>query len=60
MLFSFPLRSTIVLLGIAIVPILVMPFAWALTFDSSMLSEDDLLRLRAAQTEMARANAAPK
>ncbi len=60
LLFSFPLRSTIVLLGIAIVPILVMPFAWALTFDSSMLSEDDLLRLRAAQSEMARANAAPK
>jgi hypothetical protein len=60
LLFNFPLRSTIVLLGVAIVPILVMPFAWALTFDSSMLSEDDLVRLREAQTEMARANMGSK
>ena len=60
LLFNFPLRSTIVLLGVAIVPILVMPFAWALTFDSSMLSEEDLVRLREAQTEMARANMGSK
>jgi hypothetical protein len=60
LLFNFTLRSTIVLLGVAIVPILVMPFAWALTFDSSMLSEDDLVRLREAQTEMARANMGSK
>jgi hypothetical protein len=60
LLFNFPLRSTIVLLGVAIVPILVMPFAWALTFDSSMLSEDDLVRLREAQTEMARVNMGSK
>ena len=53
LLFNFPLRSTIVLLGVAIVPILVMPFAWALTFDSSMLSEADLQRLREAQRRMA-------
>jgi hypothetical protein len=53
LLFGFPLRSTIVLLGVAIVPILVFPLAWALTFDSSMLSEDDLLRLREAQAAMA-------
>ena len=56
LLFGFPLRSTIVLLGIAVVPILIFPFAWALTFDSSMLSEEDLLRLREAQAEMARVN----
>jgi hypothetical protein len=60
MLFNFPLRSTIVLLGVAIVPILVMPFAWALTFDSAMLSEDDLAKLREAQAAMARANGASK
>jgi hypothetical protein len=54
LLFNFPLRATIVLLGVAIVPILVMPFAWALTFDSAMLSEDDLIRLREAQATMAR------
>jgi hypothetical protein len=60
LLFSFPLRSTVVLLGVAIVPILVFPMAWALTFDSSMLSEDDLNKLRAAQAEMARTNGTPK
>ena len=38
LLFGFPLRSTVVLLGIAVVPILVFPIAWALTFDSAMLS----------------------
>lgn len=55
LLFGFPLRSTIVLLGIAVVPLLVFPFAWAFTFDSAMLSEDDLRRLREAQAAMARA-----
>ena len=56
LLFGFPLRSTIVLVGVAVVPILVLPFAWALTFDSSTLSEDDLKRLRAAQAAMARSS----
>ena len=56
LLFGFPLRSTIVLLGIAIVPLLVFPLAWALTFDSSMLSEEDLRKLREAQAAMARAS----
>jgi hypothetical protein len=56
LLFGFPLRSTIVLVGIAVVPILIFPFAWALTFDSSMLSEEDLRRLREAQAAMALAN----
>ncbi len=54
LLFGFPLRSTIVLLGIAVVPILIFPLAWALTFDSAMLSEDDLKRLREAQAAMGR------
>ena len=56
LLFGFPLRSTIVLLGVAVVPLLVFPFAWALTFDSAMLSEEDLRRLREAQAAMARAD----
>lgn len=58
LLFGFPLRSTIVLLGVAVVPILVFPIAWALTFDSAMLSDEDLRKLRQTQAEMARANAA--
>lgn len=56
LLFGFPLRSTIVLVGIAVVPIFIFPLAWALTFDSSMLSEEDLRRLREAQAAMALAN----
>lgn len=56
LLFGFPLRSTIVLLGVAVVPLLVFPFAWAFTFDSAMLSEEDLRRLREAQAAMARAS----
>lgn len=61
LLFGFPLRSTIVLLGVAVVPILVFPIAWALTFDSAMLSDEDLRKLREAQAEMARAKgAAPR
>ena len=55
LLFGFPLRSTIVLLGVAVVPLLVFPFAWAFTFDSAMLSDEDLRRLREAQAAMARA-----
>ena len=55
LLFGFPLRSTIVLVGVAVVPILVFPFAWALTFDTAMLSDDDLRKLREAQAAMARA-----
>jgi len=58
--FGFPLRSTIVLLGIAVVPILIFPMAWALTFDSAMLSDDDLRRLRDAQAEMARESGMPR
>jgi hypothetical protein len=58
LLFGFPLRSTVVLLGVAVVPILVFPIAWALTFDSAMLSDEDLRKLREAQAEMRRANAA--
>ena len=54
LLFGFPLRATIVLVGVAVVPILILPFAWALTFDSSMLSEEDLRKLREAQAAMAR------
>ena len=56
LLFGFPLRSTVVLLGIAVVPILVFPIAWALTFDSAMLSDEDLRKLREAQAAMARAH----
>ncbi len=44
--FGLPRRAAIVLYGIGLVPLLAMPFAYALTFDDITLSEDDLARLR--------------
>ena len=38
----------ILLLVSGVVPILILPFAYALTFESSTLSEGDLERVRAA------------
>lgn len=48
LLFGLPLRTALVLYGVGVVPILILPFAYALTFESSTLSEGDLERVRAA------------
>ena len=48
LLLGLPLRTAIVLYGIGVVPIAVLPLAYALTFDSSTLSDDDLRRVREA------------
>ena len=48
LLFGLPLRTAIVLYGIGVVPIFILPFAYALTFESSTLSEADLKRVRTA------------
>ncbi|HET7188561.1 MAG TPA: hypothetical protein VFI52_10415 [Gemmatimonadaceae bacterium] len=48
LLFGLPLRTAIVLYGIGVVPIFILPFAYALTFESSTLSEADLHRVRTA------------
>lgn len=48
LLFGLPLRTAIVLYGVGVVPIFILPFAYALTFESSTLSEGDLDRVRAA------------
>lgn len=48
LLFGLPLRTAIVLYGIGLVPLFVVPIAYAVTFDSLTLSEDDLARLRGA------------
>ncbi len=52
LLLGLPLRSAIVLYGVGVVPIAILPFAYALTFESSTLSEDDLVRVRAAHASM--------
>ena len=48
LLLGLPLRTAIVLYGVGVVPIAILPLAYALTFESSTLSEADLARVRAA------------
>ena len=52
LLLGLPLRTAIILYGVGVVPIAVLPFAYALTFESSTLSEEDLVRVRAANASM--------
>jgi hypothetical protein len=54
-----PARAAIVLYGIGFLPLLVVPFAYALTFDQATLSEADLERVRAAAAGMRAAEMAP-
>ena len=49
---GLPLRTAIVLYGVGVVPIAILPFAYALTFESSTLSDEDLVRVRAARASM--------
>lgn len=51
LLLGLPLRTAIVLYAVGVIPIGVLPFAYALTFESSTLSEEDLSRVRAARAE---------
>ncbi len=48
LLLGLPLRTAIVLYSVGVVPIAVLPLAYALTFESSTLNADDLTRVRAA------------
>ncbi len=58
---GLPLRAAIVIYGIGLLPIVVLPVAYALTFDTQTLSESDIARVRelaaarsaAAQTTVA-------
>jgi hypothetical protein len=55
---GLPTRAAVVLLGIGLLPLLVMPIAYALTFDDMTLSDADLEHVRttarAWQAEQAR------
>ena len=55
LLLGLPMRSALVLYGVGVVPIGVLPFAYAFTFESSTLNDDDLVRVREAYVAM-RAN----
>lgn len=52
LLLGLPLRSALVLYGVGVVPIAVLPFAYALTFESSTLNDGDLVRVREAYESM--------
>jgi len=45
---GLPARAAIVLLGIGLLPLLVLPLSYALTFEEMTLNEADLERVRAA------------
>lgn len=47
-IFGLPPAAAVILYGIGFVPILVLPFAYALTFDSLTLRPEDIERVRAA------------
>lgn len=46
LLFGLPLRAAIVIYGIGLLPIVVLPVAYALTFDTQTLNESDIARVR--------------
>jgi hypothetical protein len=52
---GLPRRAAVILYGIGVLPLFVLPFAYALTFDSQTLSEADLERIRKVKNERVRA-----
>lgn len=54
LLLGLPLRAAIVIYGIGLAPMLVLPLAYALTFDRMTLSEADLDRVRAMRKALGR------
>lgn len=52
LLLGLPLRTAIVLYGVGVLPIAVLPFAYALTFDDFTLRDEDLERVRVAAAEV--------
>lgn len=48
---GLPRRAAVILYGIGVLPLFVLPLAYAFTFDSLTLSEADLARVRQARAE---------
>jgi hypothetical protein len=46
---GLPRRAAVVLYGVGILPLFVLPLAYAFSFDALTLSEEDLVRVRAAR-----------
>lgn len=53
LVFGLPVRATVIIYGVGILPLFVLPIAYALTFDQVTLTDDDVAKIRA----MADANA---
>lgn len=54
LLLGLPQRTAIILYGVGVVPIFILPFAYALTFDENTLNDRDLEKVRAAHAELVR------
>ena len=51
---GLPRRAAVVLYGVGLLPLFVLPLAYAFTFDALTLSDEDLARVRAARSHGAR------
>ena len=54
---GLPLRAAIVIYGIGLLPIVVLPVAYALTFDTQTLSQSDIDRVRELAREISKTKA---
>lgn len=46
---GLPPRAAVILFGVGFVPLFILPMAYALTFDTYTLTDDDIARVRAAR-----------
>ena len=46
---GLPRRAAVIVYGVGLLPLFVLPFAYALTFDALTLDDDDIARVRAAR-----------
>jgi len=51
LILGLPVRAAIVIYGIGLLPIVVLPVAYAITFNTQTLSEDDIARVREVATK---------
>jgi hypothetical protein len=51
LLLGLPVRTAVIVYGVGLLPLLVLPLTYALTFDDQVLSEADLQRVRDAARE---------
>lgn len=56
---GLPRRAAVILYGVGILPLFVLPVAYALTFEALTLSDEDIARVRAARVGEAAAGYGP-